>query len=131
MQIVQAGIASLTIVIAYAWARQMVGQRWALAAALMTAALPAFTYTGLLMTESIFLPTATFALWMIARAIANPTRARQAAMFGAVLLATSIRLQGVVFAPTIIISLLGAVACTRSTRLIRRFACRSRQWSSE
>ncbi len=121
MQIAQAVVASLTIVIVYGWARQMVGHGWALASALMTAALPALAYTGLLMTEPFFLPTATLALWMTARAIANPSLRRQLIALGAALLATTIRVQGVVFAPTLILALLLALACTRSPRLVRQF----------
>ena len=73
------------------------------------------------MTESVFLPAAMFALWMIARAITNPTPTRQGAALAAAGLATAVRLQGFVLVPTILIALALVVICARDPRLLRRF----------
>ena len=48
-------LVSATAAGSYAWARQVAGDRWALLACSLTAALPALAYSGLMMTESIFL----------------------------------------------------------------------------
>lgn len=120
MQVTQVLVASLTIVVVYAWARRMTSTGWALAAAGMTAALPALAYTGLLMTESVFLVLVSLALWALARALVEPTIGRQAVMLAVILMAFMIRLQAVVFVPTVLLAVVVRALCARDARVIRR-----------
>ena len=68
---------AVPIVTVYVWARSLARKGWALAAAALTAALPAFVYTGLVMTEVAFFPLAVLAAWAMARALARPAVANQ------------------------------------------------------
>ena len=80
LQAVQALMVSSTAAVVYAWVRPAAGSAWALSAALLTALLPALAYSGLIMTEATFLPAATLALWLLARALEQPTWQRQLAL---------------------------------------------------
>lgn len=122
LQAVQAVLVSSTAAVAYAWARPLAGARWALAAAALTVALPALAYSGLAMTEAAFLPAGTLALWALARAIAQPTRARQLGAVAACVLAAVVRLQGVVLVPVIVTAIVLAALLARDRKLVRRFA---------
>ena len=70
--------------------------RYALAAAALTLALPTLGYSALVMSEALFLPVATLALWSLARALERPTAGRQALLALAVTAAIATRLQAVV-----------------------------------
>ena len=120
IQIGQAFLMSLAAAAVWAWARPLAGERWALAAAALTACLPALAYSGLLMSEAAFLPAATLALWMTARAIAQPSSGRQAALLGAIGLATAARLQGIVLVPILVTAALLAAWFARDRRAITR-----------
>jgi hypothetical protein len=122
LQIVQALLASSAAAIVYAWARPAAGARWALAAAGLTALLPAAVYSGLLMTESSFLLTATLALWAMLRALVQPTGSRQLVVAATVLLATSARLQGVVLIPVLLTAIALVAWFARDPGFVRRFA---------
>ena len=121
LQAVQALLASTAAAVAYAWARPQAGLRWALAAAVMTAVMPALVYSGLLMTESAFLAAATLALWAMARALAQPTSSRQVLVAAAILLAISARLQGVVLVPVLLSAIALAAWFARDLGLVRQF----------
>ena len=121
LQAVQALLVSSTVVLVYAWVRPAAGSRWALCAALLTALLPAFAYSGLIMTEATFLPAATLALWLLARALERPTWQRQLALGAALLLACSIRTQAVVLIPILLTSIGCASWFARDRSLLRRF----------
>lgn len=120
IQIGQSILVSLTAGAVWAWARPFAGKSWALVAAALTACLPALAYSGLLMTEAVFLPAATVALWLMARAIVNPSRGSQAALLGAVALATATRLQAVVLIPTLVTAALLAAWFARDRRIVTR-----------
>jgi Dolichyl-phosphate-mannose-protein mannosyltransferase len=87
---------TLACVPLYLWARRLVSEGWALAAAALLLLLPAFAYTGTLMTESAFLPLFVLALWAFARALETPTVVWQLGAVAAALAATAVRLQGLV-----------------------------------
>jgi membrane protein CcdC involved in cytochrome C biogenesis len=53
----------------YLWARRLVSSGWALAAATLLLLMPAFAYSGMIMTESAFLPLFLIALYTLARAL--------------------------------------------------------------
>ena len=99
IQLGQAILMSLAAAAAWAWCRPLAGDTWALVAAALTACLPALAYSGLLMSEAAFLPAATLALWMAARALTRPSPGRQAALLATLGLATAARLQGVILVP--------------------------------
>jgi hypothetical protein len=87
---------TLASVPVYLWARRLLSEGWALAAAALLLLLPAFAYTGMIMTESAFLPLFLVALYALARALETPTLAWQLLAVGSVLPAVAIRLQGLV-----------------------------------
>ncbi len=122
LQIVQPLVMSTTALIVYVWARRLVSSRLALVAAALTLALPAFTYSGLLMTEIAFYPIATLALLSLSRALEQPTLARQALAVATVLLASLTRLQGLVLLPALVTAIAVMALFERSGRLFRRFA---------
>jgi hypothetical protein len=121
LQALQALWASLTAAVVYAWVRPSAGPGWALCGAVLVVLPPSLAYSGLIMTEATFLPAATLAFWLLARALERPTWQRQLVLLAAVLLAVSIRIQGVV----LVLVLLSAIGCAawfaRDLALIRRF----------
>ena len=122
LQVLQALLASSAAALVYAWARPAAAARWALSAAALTALLPALLYSGLVMTESMFLAAATLALWMMARALVQPTIGRQLAVVATVLLAASARLQGLVLVPILLSAIALAAWFARDPRILLRFS---------
>jgi hypothetical protein len=80
----------------YCWTRELASRRLALAAAALTLAVPGLAYAGLVMTEVAYYVVFVLAAWACARALADPTRSRQALAIGALLLACGTRVQAVV-----------------------------------
>ena len=68
-----------TIFPAYGLARMVVPKWYALVAAGAAVAVPALAYAPILVEEPLAYPLATLALWLIARALEQPTRGRLAA----------------------------------------------------
>ena len=122
LQAIQALLASVAGAIVYVWARPVAGARWALASAVLTVLVPSLAYSGLLMTESAFLITATLALWTMARALVHPTLLRQGVAGVAIMLALSMRLQGLVLVPVWVTAVGLAAWFARDRGLVRRFA---------
>ena len=122
LQALQALLASSAAAIVFAWARPAAGAGWALVAAVLATLVPALVYAGLLMTESAFLAATTLALWFLARALERPTRARQLVLVASIVLAISVRLQGVVLVPVLLTSIGLAAWFARDARLVLRFA---------
>jgi hypothetical protein len=120
-QVLQALLMSGTAALAYGWARQATTPWWAVGAAALTAAMPALAYSGLLMSEAAFLPVATLTLWMLTRALVEPTLARQALAGGLVVLTALTRLQGTVFVAIAITAIVVTAALGRDRSLLRRF----------
>jgi hypothetical protein len=121
-RILQALAMSLTAVPVFLWGRRLMSERWALVAVALTLTLPALAYSGLLMTETVFLPVMTLAAWTAAEALARPTWQSHALLFGAFLLAVLTRLQALVLVPAFVLALLLYAALTRGGRSIRRAA---------
>ena len=118
----QACLIAVPVVVVYLWARNVARSWWALAAAAMTAALPAFTYSGLIMTEVTFLALVTLVLWRLSRALVEPSLRNQALVVVGALLAAAIRFQGIVILPTIVASVGAMALFSRNRGIIRRFA---------
>lgn len=87
---------SLAAVPAYLWARTVVSARAAVCVAALTLALPAFSYSGLLMTETVFYPVLVLVCWTAALVIVAPTRRNQLLLVGLVAVAVLTRLQAIV-----------------------------------
>src|SRR6478736_3178923 len=77
LKALQALLVAVPIVTVYVWTRSLTRDGWAFAAAAMTAALPAFGYSGLIMTEVTFLAVTTILLWRLWRALLTPTLRNQ------------------------------------------------------
>jgi len=97
------GAASMTLVAipTYLWARRLAGPWYSLLAAALTLLLPAFFFGGLLMTETAFLPAFVLVGFAIAAMLERPTLVNQVAALGALVLAVSIRAQGIVLVAVI------------------------------
>ena len=121
LKALQALLVAVPVVIVYLWTRSMTRGGWALAAAAMTAALPAFVYSGLVMTEVTFLAVVTLLLWCLWRALLDPSRRNQALVLVLTAAAAAIRLKSVILVPSIVLAV-GAMAWfVRDARLLRRF----------
>jgi hypothetical protein len=93
---ITASAMALTPIPVYLWARRLITPVHALLAAVLTLLLPALFYSGILMTEGAFLPAFVLAGFSIAMALERPTLFHQLAALAAIVLAVSIRVQGIV-----------------------------------
>jgi hypothetical protein len=91
---VGAAAMSLTALPVYLWGRRVASPAYALVAAVLSLLLPAFFYSGLLMTEAAFLPAFVLAAYALALALERPTLARQLLALAAVAVAVGVRVQG-------------------------------------
>ena len=120
VQALQALLMSLTAVPVYLWTRPLAGSRYALLAAGLSVLIPGLVYSGLLMSEALYYPVATLAVWALARALESPTLVRQALLLGAVGLAFLTRLQAVGFVAAILAALAVLALAERSFAPFRR-----------
>jgi hypothetical protein len=81
----------------YLWGRRLMSPLWAVVPVVLYLAMPGFMYTGEILTENAFVPAAVLAMFAIAAALERPTLLRQALAFGAIVLASAARLQGLIF----------------------------------
>ena len=109
----QAVAMSLTAVPVYLWSRRLVSPRWALAASLLTLALPGLAYAGVIMSEVVFVPVMTVAAWTMAAAVARPSLRSQMLVAGVVALAVATRLQAVILLPAFATAVVVKVALDR------------------
>ena len=93
---INALLMTATVVPLYLWARRLVAPLYALVAVVLVLLMPSFIYTGMLMTENAFLPAFVLAVYAFALVLERPTLLHQLLAFGTILLATSIRYQGLV-----------------------------------
>ena len=98
VKITNAVVMSLTAVPAYLLARRLMRPAYALAAALLSIAIPAMTYTGVVMTENAFYPAFVFALLAMVVALQRPSPLNQALALVSVVVAFLIRAQGIALA---------------------------------
>jgi Dolichyl-phosphate-mannose-protein mannosyltransferase len=118
----QALLVAVPVVTVYLWARGLARERWALAAAAMTAALPAFVYSGLIMTEVVFLAVVTLLLWQLWRTLLDPSLRNQLLVLVGTSAAVAIRLKAFVLLPSIVITVLLMAWFSRDRGFLRRFA---------
>jgi hypothetical protein len=119
-QLLQALLMSATAIPVFLWARGPAGARWALVAAGLTVLIPGLVYSGLLMSEALYYPVATLAVWALACCLRKPTLTRQALLLGAIGLALATRLQAVGFVPVVVLALALLAVCERSPAPFRR-----------
>jgi hypothetical protein len=121
-RVLQALVMSVTAVPVFLWGRRLMSDTWALVAAALTLTIPGLAYSGLLMTETVFLPAVTLAAWAMWRVLLAPTPRTQVLLFGAVALAVLTRLQGLVLVPVFVLAVVLYAAATRSWTPLRRLA---------
>lgn len=117
LQAGQAVLVSLTGAVVFAWTRDIVSARWGFAAAAMAIASPELARSGLIMTEAVFLPAVTFALWRLYVALQQPTPRNQALVGAALTIAVAVRFQGLVLIPAVVGALMLMSVLQRRPRL--------------
>ncbi len=120
VQLLQALLMSATAIPVFFWARPLAGPRWALVASGLAVLIPGLVYSGLLMSEALYYPIATLAVWALAVCLRSPTLTRQALFLGAVGLALATRLQAVGFVAVVVLALVLLAVSERSTAPFRR-----------
>ena len=86
----------------YFWARRLVAPLLAVIGVVLVLAMPAFIYTGELMTENAFFPAFLLACFTIAVALERPTLLHQLTALAAVGLTVAVRTQGLVVAALLV-----------------------------
>jgi hypothetical protein len=87
---------TLVAIPVYLWGIRIAPRRYVFAAVALTLLLPAFFYTGELMTENAFFPAFVTSCFAIALALERPTLFRQGLMLVAMLATVAVRFQGIV-----------------------------------
>jgi hypothetical protein len=121
LKVLQALVMSLTAVPVFFWGRTFMSRGWALAAAALTLVVPGLAYSGLVMTEVLFLPVATVTAWLCARALERPSAGRQLAAAAMILVACATRLQAVVFFAVVVSAVVLKALLDRRPRDVLRF----------
>ncbi len=99
-------VMTLAVVPVFLWARRLVSPVYAVVAAALTLALPAFVYTDSLMTENVFFPALVLALYALALALERPTLLVQLFLLATFALAVAVRVQAIVLVPVFLSALL-------------------------
>jgi hypothetical protein len=120
VQALQALLMSATAIPVFLWARPVSGPRWGLVAAALTVLIPGLVYSGLLMSEALYYPAATLAVWALAGCLRSPTLVRQLVLLGAIGLALATRLQAVGFVAVLLVALGLLAVFERSAAPFRR-----------
>ncbi len=113
VQVINAVIMSLTAIPVYMIARIMMGRRWSLVAAALAVAIPAMTYSSVVMTESAFYPLYALAAMIVLYALRRGGVVLQLLVFASALLCFETRPQGGVIVPAfaLAIVLLALLEC--------------------
>jgi hypothetical protein len=98
-------VMTLAAPIFYLWARRLVSSVLSVVGVALVLAMPAFIYTGELMTENAFFPAFLLACLAIAVALERPTLLHQVAALLAVGLTIAVRAQGVLLALVLVAAL--------------------------
>ncbi len=118
----QALAMSSVAVVVFAWGRRVVADAWALVAAALAVSIPGLAYSGLLMTETVFYPVATLALWALWRVLVRPSGARQAVFIALTVAAVLTRVQAMALLPTAVLAVALHCLFERDMTLARRAA---------
>ncbi|MGI9659599.1 MAG: hypothetical protein ACR2OD_11870, partial [Gaiellaceae bacterium] len=103
---INVGLMTLAAFFVYLMARRLLAWPWALLAAVLSLALPFYTYATALMTENAFFPVFILGMFAIILALEKPTLTRQALVALAVVVAFATRVQGFVLAGIALTSVL-------------------------
>ena len=103
-RLLQALAMSLVAVPTFAWTRRVATNGWAIAAAALVLTAPALHYSGFLMTEPLTLTVVTAALYMLARAIEEPSMWRYGVFVAWATAAAAVRLQALVLLPAFLLA---------------------------
>jgi len=109
---INSALMSLAAVPAYLLARRVLSRPFAVAAAVLTVAVPSMVYTGTLMTENAFYPIFLLAALALVAWLERPTAVNTALLLGACGLAFLTRAQAIALLPAIVTAPL--LACGRS-----------------
>jgi hypothetical protein len=120
VQALQALLMSATAIPVFLWARGLAGPRWALVAAGLSVLIPGLAYSGLLMSEALYYPLATVAVWVLAVCLRSPTLTHQALLLAAIGAALATRLQAVGFVGVVLVALVVLAVAERSIAPFRR-----------
>ncbi len=135
VKITNAAVMSLTAVPVYLLARRLMRSAHALVAALLSVAIPAMTYTGVVMTENAFYPVFALALLAMVAVLERPTLLNQGLVLVSIAVAFLIRAQGLALVPAYIFAiaifvLLESRATADSVRgVLRRLAAFWPTWA--
>jgi hypothetical protein len=121
-QVVQALAMSSVALIVFAWGRRVVAEMWALVAAALAVCIPGLAYSGLLMTETLFYPLVTLALWALWRVLVQPSIARQVVFVGATAVAVLTRVQALALLPAAVCAVGLFCVFRRDVTILRRTA---------
>jgi hypothetical protein len=122
VQALQALLMSTTALVVYAWARPLAGPAWAVVASGLSVLVPGLAYSGLLMSEALYFPVATLAVWALASSLRAPTLTHQALLLVTVGLALATRLQAIAFVGVIVVAVALLATAERSLGPFRRLA---------
>lgn len=105
----------------YLWSRRLVAPLWGVLVVALYLAMPGFIYTSEILTENAYVPATVLALFAIAVAIERSSVVTQLLALGAIVLAASARIQGlillaVLFTAIVLVVVLDAVAAERGER---------------
>jgi hypothetical protein len=95
----------LTALPVFFWSRRLMSPLQALVPVALVLVMPAYVYTGNLMTENAFFPAFVTACFLIALTLERPTLARQALVLVLIGLTCAVRFQGLVLVPIYVIAL--------------------------
>lgn len=116
------GVFAMTAVVfpTYALARMLVSRGPALFAAAAAASIPAFMYSGMLIEEPLAYPYAALSFWLMARALATPSRGRVLGAAAAVVVAPLVRTQLAILPAVFVLAALGLAWTSARARAWRR-----------
>jgi hypothetical protein len=122
---INVGLMTLAAVPVFFWARRIASPRYGLLATALVLAMPAFVYTGMVMTENAFFPAFMLAAFATALALERPTLLRHGLVFGAIAIACAVRIQGLVLLamlpPAILIKVLLDLRAAGTALAVRPF----------
>ena len=99
---INAALMTLSVLPLYLLGRRVMSPWWALLAPVLTLLLPITLLSGLLMTESAFLPAFLLSAYAIFLVVERPTLARQAFALTTIALAAAVRFQGLILAAVLV-----------------------------
>jgi hypothetical protein len=106
VKVVNAFVLALTAIPAYFLARRFVHEGYALLVSAFSVAIPSLVYAGTMLTEVALYPTFVLALLAIALALERPSPAAQVGAFGAIALASTVKMFASVLVPAFVAAIL-------------------------